>query len=62
MVLSLDANALYPSPNIEKTSRIVAKKVVFSNIQIDEVDYTWASKYVVLNLDRSEITVSSLED
>ena len=62
MVLSLDANALYPSPNIEKTSRIVAKKVVFSNIKIDEVDYTWASKYVVLNLDRSEITVSSLED
>ena len=56
MVLSLDANALYPSLDIDRTSRIVAKRVVNSEIRFDEVNYKWAATYVALNMERLEVT------
>ena len=55
MVLSLDANALYPSLDVQKTSRIVARRVVESNLKFNDVNYTWAAKYIALNLSRTEI-------
>ena len=55
MALSLDANALYPSLDIEKTSRIVAKRVVNSGLKFEVVNCTWTAKYVALNLNKTEI-------
>ena len=46
MLLSLDARALYPSLYIERTSSFVSKRVVNSKVKHEDVNHTWATKYV----------------
>ena len=47
---SLDAKALYPSLDIRKCSRIAAERVIQSGVEIQGVNWEWATVYVALNM------------
>ena len=59
---SLDAEALYPSLEIDKCSKICAEMVASSGLKIDGLDYKWACKYVALALDPKEVLKRELQD
>ena len=45
---SLDAKALYPSLDINRSSKIVADRMLNSDLKIDGVNWTLAAKYIAL--------------
>ena len=57
---SLDVKALYPSLEIEKTSKICAERVRNSGLKVDGIDWIWATKYIALNWTRQEVNTRGM--
>ena len=51
---------MYPSLDIEETSKICAKMVTESGLRFQGVDWTWACKYLALNFNQKEISKRNL--
>ena len=60
MVSSLDAVGLYPALDIKKCSELVADRVVQSGVRFNSVSYKWASKYLALTMNKTEINKADL--
>ena len=54
MVLSLDAEALYPSLDVEDVAKACAKQVVSSSLEIEGVNWMWAATYVALAFEEDQ--------
>ena len=48
-VASLDAEALYPSLDVQQCSKLCGQLIRDSQMSISGVDYKWAGLYVALN-------------
>ena len=57
---SLDAEALYPSLDTNKCAQICEDRVLASKINFEGVDYSWATRYVALNMTQDEINRARL--
>ena len=62
LVASLDAEALYPSLDVEKCSKMCADYVIQSGLKIEGFDDTWASIYLTLTHEQSKINKLKLND
>ena len=59
-VASEDAEALYPSLDIEQSARICAERVSRSKVEFMGIDYDWAVKYIAMNLTKDEVALSRI--
>ena len=59
---SLDAVSLYPSLVIKDVSKLCGEKVVSSGVKFEDIDMTWACKYVALAMEENEVTSRNLND
>jgi len=59
-VASEDAEALYPSLDIEQSARICAERVSRSKVEFMGIDYDWAVKYIAMNLTKEEVALSRI--
>ena len=59
-VASEDAEALYPSLDIEQSARICAERVSRSEVDFMGIDYDWAVKYIAMNLTKDEAALSRI--
>ena len=54
--------ALYPSLDILESAKICGEAVARSEVDFEDVDWTWASVYVALNMTQVEINKEGLQD
>ena len=59
---SLDAVSLYPSLVIDKVSRMCGERVRESGMKFENIDITWACKYVALAMDENEVVRRNMQD
>ena len=60
MISSLDAVALYPSLDINKSSEIVSERILRGEVKFEGVNYKWAAKYLALVMSRVDIVRAGL--
>ena len=58
---SLDVKALYPSLDINRCAQIIKERIQGTLMEFDGIDYTWASKYIALNMSRIEVIREDLQ-
>ena len=59
-VASEDAEALYPSLDIEQSAKICAERVSRSEVDFMGIDYDWAVRYIAMNLTKEEVALSKI--
>ena len=59
-VASEDAEALYPSLDIEQSARICAERVRGSEVEFAGIDYEWALKYIAMNFTNEDVAQSKI--
>ena len=60
-VMSLDAEALYPSLDVKQCSKLCGELIENSELLVRGVDYKWASLYVALNMTQIEVNREGLQ-
>ena len=58
---SLDAEALYPSLNIDKTAKLIGELIGEAGLKWEGVDFRWASIYVAMEMDEYEVIRRNLQ-
>ena len=58
---SLDAEALYPSLNIDKTAKLIGELIEEVFLKWEGVDFRWASIYVAMEIDEFEVIRRNLQ-
>ena len=59
---SLDVKDLYPSLNIVESAKICGAAVKNSELEFEDVDWTWATLYIALNMQQNQINQEKLQD
>ena len=62
LVMSLDAEALYPSLQIQDVAKMCAERVANSNLEFQGVNWKWAAIYAALAFPELEILRQGLAD
>ena len=53
--MHIDAEALYPSLDIAKASRLIGELIRESGLSFDNIDWTWAARYVALAMNEDDV-------